>query len=131
MYRCYYTRIVVVGVARLLFESGNYFAQISLCTEILRELRKILRGGKKKSKCKARFESTTFCSTHKSPNHYTTDVVTPGNRYFTPFIDKPWRLTLLTIGNPSPDPPAPPIHTTYTRTVYIICVRDCVITMHQ
>ena len=36
----------------------------------------------KKSKLEARFEPTTFCSTHKSPNHYTTAVVAAANHYF-------------------------------------------------
>ena len=46
---------------------------------------------KKKSiaKHKARFKPVTFCSTHKSPNHYTTAVVAAANHYFPPYIDKP------------------------------------------
>ena len=45
---------------------------------------------KKKSKHKARFEPATFCSTHKSPNHYTTAVVAAANHYFPLYIiDKP------------------------------------------
>ena len=44
---------------------------------------------KKKSKYKARFEPATFCSTHKSPNHYITAVVPAANHYFPHFIDKP------------------------------------------
>ena len=60
-------------------------------TEILQELRKIERR-KKRSKYKMTFEPPTFCSTHKSSNHYTATVLTAGNRHFTAFIDKPQRL---------------------------------------
>ena len=64
---------------------------ISLCTDILRELKKIQILTEKKSKHKVRLEPATFCSTHKSPNHYTIAVVaviTAANHYFSPFIDK-------------------------------------------
>ena len=46
---------------------------------------------RKKSQHKARFEPATFCFTHNSPNHYTTDVhvVAAANHYFPPFINKP------------------------------------------
>ena len=40
-----------------------------------------ISSGKKKSKHKARFEPATFCTTHKSPSHYTTAVVAAANHY--------------------------------------------------
>ena len=93
---------------------------------------------KKKSKHKAKFEPATFCSTHKSPNHYIhhccccccqslfppyhrqTLETNPANHWQpipnppAPPIHIAYRLTLLTIGNPSQNPPAPPIHTAYS-----------------
>ena len=41
---------------------------------------------------------------HLEPNHSATTVVAAGSLNFTYFKDKPQRLTLLTIGNPSPNP---------------------------
>ena len=40
----------------------------------------------------------------QEPNHSATTVVAAGSLNFTYFKDNPQRLTLLTIGNPSPNP---------------------------
>ena len=124
-----------------------YWLHAGMAHENLEEFRQVKK--KKKTKYKARFEPATFCSTHKSPNHYTTAVAAAANHYSPPYhrqiletnpanhwqpipnpLPSPYRLTLLTIGNPFPtpspshptlltignpsQPPAPPIHTAYT-----------------
>ena len=58
-----------------------YWLCAGMAPPILRELRKI---STKKSKHKARFEPATFCSTRKTPNHYTAVVVTAANHYPPP-----------------------------------------------
>ena len=60
-----------------------YWLRAGMACENLEKVRQV------KTKYKARFEPATFCSTHKSPNHYTTAVVAAANHYFPPIIDKP------------------------------------------
>ena len=68
-----------------------YWLRAGMARPARKNLEKIRQVKRKKnqSSYEARFKPATFCSTHKSPNHYTTAVVAAANHYFPPIIDKP------------------------------------------
>ena len=91
-----------------------YWLRAGMAQLILQELRKNVDKWIKKLKHKARFEPTPFCSTHcRSPKvgvaslfprfHRQTLETNAANNHW----QSPETITLLTIGNPSPNTPQP------------------------